>query len=304
MANRTKFAGWYRALDYYYGGPNPNNSPASPEIITAPSATGAGSVTLTSGPIVLSDGTVANVLATTAPVLVGSGSNQETVTPSAVQNASSQIPGVAGFTATFANLHGQGDPVASATAGLQEAINDAATNGGGTVVVDAAWYTSGGTAAILAAATLPASGKVSILDNSGANGSGIVSQKFVLTNTQTKALNSAPTSLIAAPGAGNMIDVIDAVFENVFLTAAFANGGVIQLSYGTGTTIPASATIAATFLTSPTASQVVKVAGALASNLVSAIANTAIYVACATADFITGAGHLVITINYRVVTGL
>src|ERR1022692_5199448 len=69
-----------------------------------------------------------------------------------------------------------------------------------------------------------------------------------LTNTQTKALNSAPPAIIAAAGAGTLIEVLSAVLENVFLTAAFANGGVIQLSYGASTTVPASATVAATFL--------------------------------------------------------
>lgn len=125
-----------------------------------------------------------------------------------------------------------------------------------------------------------------------------------LTNTQSKALNSAPTAIIAAAGAGTLIEVLSAVLENVFLTGAFANGGVIQLSYGASTTTPASATVAATFLTSPTANQVIVLAGALATNLASAALNTAIYLACATADFITGAGHVTVKVAYRVHTGL
>jgi hypothetical protein len=125
-----------------------------------------------------------------------------------------------------------------------------------------------------------------------------------LTNTQTKALNSAPPAIIAAAGAGTLIEVLSAVLENVFLTAAFANGGVIQLSYGASTTVPASATVAATFLTSPTASQVIVLAGALATNLASAVLNTAVYLASATADFITGAGHVTVKVAYRVHSGL
>ena len=57
MANRTKFAGLYRALDYFYGGPNANNSPAPLIAVSAPGATGAGSIALTTGEIVLTDGT-------------------------------------------------------------------------------------------------------------------------------------------------------------------------------------------------------------------------------------------------------
>ncbi len=92
--------------------------------------------------------------------------------------------------------------------------------------------------------------------------------------------------------------------ENKFLTAAFAVGGAIQLSYGTGVTTPASATIAATFLTAPVADQSIKVAGALASALSSAVVNAAITLAAATADFTTGAGSLRLRIAFRVVTGL
>jgi hypothetical protein len=125
-----------------------------------------------------------------------------------------------------------------------------------------------------------------------------------LTNTQTKALNSVPTQVIAAPGANKLIEVCSVVLENVYLTAAFANGGVIQLSYGASVTTPASATVAATFLTSPAANQVIVLAGALATNLASTVLNTAVYIACATADFITGAGSITAKVAYRIHSGL
>jgi hypothetical protein len=55
---------------------------------------------------------------------------------------------------SFANAHGQGAFVFSGTAGLQEAINDAAGSGGGVVVVDSSWSLLGGTTAMLAAASV------------------------------------------------------------------------------------------------------------------------------------------------------
>lgn len=163
MANRTRFAGWYRASDYYFGAPGPGYPPAL-TIVTAPVATGSGTVTLSSGTLSLTDGTNVTVpLATNAPVSVGVGSNVETVTPSAVNNIGNAMPGVAGFTATFTKLHGTGDLVSSGTCGLQEAINDCNSRGGGTVAVDNEWTALGGTAAMYTAAVLPA--HTVLLDN-------------------------------------------------------------------------------------------------------------------------------------------
>lgn len=302
MANRSRFAGMYNAGDYAYGISSKGPGTTGPALVvdTAPSATGAGTITLVTGQTALTDGTLLFPLNINAPITIGSGTNAETVTPTAVSNATSPNyqNNPASVTATFSNLHGIGDQVSSGTIGLQEAINAAAAAGGGVVLITSAWTQMGGTNAMIAAATWTAG--VQLLDNRASAWGVVQSLKVVLTNAQTKALFSAPLSLIPAPGAGRMIDVIDAVWENVFLTAAFANGGVMQLSYDTGVTTPASATIAATFLTSPTANQVVKVAGALASSLASVVVNKAIFAAAATADFITGAGHVEITINYRI----
>lgn len=162
----SKFGGFFSAVDYNFGGGI--GYPPALTILTAPSdspISNPGSVTLQDGVAVLTDGGQFYPLNTNAPVLVGSGSNQETVTPSAVTSPTSNVPGTPGFTATFANIHGQGDPVASATFGLQEAINDAARLGGGVVVVDWRWTAAGGTTAIYNAAVLPSPATVSLQDN-------------------------------------------------------------------------------------------------------------------------------------------
>lgn len=301
MALLTRFAGSINASEYYYGGPSAGLPGALQVSIGAPS--GAGSVTLTDGYVVLSDHTNVNPLNTNAPILIGAGSNQETVTPTAISNNTPSVYQSAVVTATFANAHGVGDPIASGTCGLQEALNDAFARGGGTVIVDAGWTRLGGTTAMIDAATIPAG--VSILDNRAGGAGGTVTYSVALTNAAVKATNTAPPSILPAPGAGNMWDVIDMVLENVFLTAAFANGGALALYYGTDSTgVLATATVAATFLTSPVANQVIKVAGALATNLSSAVLNKGLVLANPTADFITGAGSMKVKVNVRMLTGL
>lgn len=300
----SRFAGQYRAVEFNYGGA-PTTAPAPLVVVSAPGTTGVQTLTVQNGWITLSDGTVVSPLATTAPIIVGSAGNQDSATPSAVSNnvQSNTYGPTSTVTATLTHAHYSGDRISSGTYGLQEAINYANSVGGGTVIIDNAWVTAGGTTAILNAATLPSNGTVQIMDLRGGQGTPVIVSSFTVTSAQIKTLNSVPTSLIPAPGAGNMIDIVDAVIQNNYGTAAYASGGVIQLSYGTGTTTPASATIAATFLTSPTAKQMIKVAGALASSLSSAVVNTAIYIACATGDFTTGDGTLTVKIAYRVLTG-
>jgi hypothetical protein len=119
-------------------------------------------------------------------------------------------------------------------------------------------------------------------------------------NTATKALNSAPSLLVAAPGTGFYIDVDSVILNYLYLTGAFANGGVIQASYGASVTNPATSTVAATFLTAPAANEIVKLTGAISDKLSSAVLNTGVYLACATADFITGAGSLVAQVRYHI----
>lgn len=71
------------------------------------------------------------------PITVGAGTTKETVTPTAVSGCFVGAPqNTCKITATFANAHGQGELVTSGSAGIQEAINDAAYWGGGVVAVD------------------------------------------------------------------------------------------------------------------------------------------------------------------------
>lgn len=112
---------------------------------------GSGTITLNQGSVKLPDGRTIvpfsagglNILGQPGsfpaiPITVGAGTVKETVTPTAVSGCYVGAPqNSCKITATFANAHGQGEVVTSGSFGIQEAINDAAFWGGGSVVIDA-----------------------------------------------------------------------------------------------------------------------------------------------------------------------
>lgn len=196
IKNPTFFAGLYRALSYAYG----VASDVPGLILDLPAAvTNAGTQTLTVafGQISLPDGTVISPLAIGTKVTVGTGNGADTVTISAVSNGTPQVYQSSNFTAaTFANAHGTGDKVSTATVGLQEALNAAAGVGGGIVVVDAAWYLNGGTAAMITAASVHDT--VAIWDTS--TGGPFIAASLLPTTTTPLAAPSALTTAVAANG--------------------------------------------------------------------------------------------------------
>lgn len=124
-----------------------------------------------------------------------------------------------------------------------------------------------------------------------------------IANAATKTLHSAPVQLIAAPGTSSWIEA-EIYLNYIYGTTQFASGGVIQGAYGSAGTTAATGNIAATFLTSPTANQSVKLGTLIGSVLSSAILNQALYLAAASGDFTTGDGSLVAIVIYRILTGL
>lgn len=302
----SRFAGLYNALDFFYGGTSsPNDTAPGPlQVGTGSYASGAQTLILAWGQTTLADGTNLSPLDTNAPITIGSGPNQETVTPSAVSVADPTVYNQSTVTATFTYAHGTGDLITSGTYGLQEALNAAAANGGGTVIVDAAWFNAGGTTGIINAATIPSG--TAILNNkngiTGGLGGGTLS--MTLTNVEVVALESAPTVVLPAQGAGTLTEVISMVLENINGGTAYTGSmGAIQLSYGTALTYPASVTVAATFLTSPTVTQIIRAAGALATTPASDVLNTEITIGCATANPATGTGTIKLHVTYIVHSG-
>lgn len=155
--NRTAFGGRFNAIDYAYGiAPVGVAQPAPALQVYTGAPSGTQTITLVSGFTTLGDGRIIFPLSTVAPILVGGGSNQETVTPTAVSSACSIAQPYAGctITAVFANAHGTGDPIMTGSFGIQEAANAAAAVGGGIVVVNSAWAAAGGTTAKITGAVL------------------------------------------------------------------------------------------------------------------------------------------------------
>lgn len=156
------WAGQAVAKNFAYGAPGGPAALTIDSLVTSVSPLANVSATVSFGFTTTVDGIVFYPLSTLAPVNVGSDSNSEAVTPASVTAPNTTYNGMQ-FTAEFANNHGFGDPVASATFGLQEALNYMGAQGGGKVIIDEDWVKLGGTTAIKNAATLPSG--VTITDN-------------------------------------------------------------------------------------------------------------------------------------------
>jgi hypothetical protein len=304
MANRTRFAGQYNAVNFNYGGLGLDD-PTALVVASGPGTTGSETLTVYGGSVTLSDGTIVSVLNVNAPINVVNASGVDTVTPSAVStNVQSNIYGpTATVTGTFTYAHYAGDRISSGTVGLQEAINYASAKGGGTVIVDNAWVVEGGTTTILEAAVVPSG--VTILDLRVGNPAATISIVTTLTNAQVLGMEATPVQLVPAAGAGTMLQVVSCILENLNTGTAYANGGVIGLYYGTtNQTYPASGTVAATFLTTPTAKAIAVLAQGITDDLSADVLNQALSISNATAPFITGTGTLKVYLTYAVLAGL
>lgn len=170
-----------------------NYSKWSLQINSFPAGTGSQTFTLVNPTVRLLDGRGIMPFNTNAPILVGS----ENVTPTAVVGCTFNNPAVGAcqITATFSQQHSTSDSVRSATAGLQEALNDASLTGGGAVVIDATWTNAGGTTAIKNAATLPTNTGIEDArtgaPSGGGGGANFPSTPGVVFNTSTSAARNA-----------------------------------------------------------------------------------------------------------------
>lgn len=237
----SRFSAEFDAFQFAYG-INPN-CPAL-QVVSGGTAAGSYSVTVASGYSETADGTNFVPFNTNAPILIGSGTTAETVTPSAVNTSTPASYGTTIATATFAQIHGIGDQVRSGTVGLQECINFVNKFGGGVIILDARWAQFGGTTAMITSATVPTN--VTIQD-SRVGGAGIsanlpssVSQIAVPTALSTAA---ATNGLIATAATGGTIPAatyrLAATYVDIF-------GGETTISVDTAST----ATIATTGTTS------------------------------------------------------
>lgn len=105
-------------------------------VASGSTSTGAYSITFPAGGYATTvQGMSFTPFTTTTRITVGTGSTQETVTPSAVSNCGVSNVATCTVTATFTYAHGAGTPVISGSGGFDEAANVANQNGGGPLYV-------------------------------------------------------------------------------------------------------------------------------------------------------------------------
>jgi hypothetical protein len=226
-----------RVPGFYYAS---NYGRWSVPIQTGTAATGAGTLLLYNGSVVLGDGRTLNPFNVNAPVSVDSGTARETVTPTAVSGCGGvNVQNSCAVTATYANVHGAQALVMSGTGGLQEAINDAVASGGGTVVIDASWA---GTNTILAAATMP---PTVVIEDRRAGG------------VQFWANRPTTLTVLAAPGASTQTPVapagIAAATYRVCQTYVDALGGETACSTDGSSTVTTTGTLGTINVPAPAA---------------------------------------------------
>lgn len=121
-----------------------------------------------------------------------------------------------------------------------------------------------------------------------------------LSAAQINAIRTTPVSICPAPGAGKVIIADHIVLKMVRTSTQFANGGAVEWRYTDGSGAKVSADVAATVVTGAAGTAYSSVRG-VATELVP-VANAALVVTCATANFDTGTGSGVASVAYRVVT--
>ena len=122
-----------------------------------------------------------------------------------------------------------------------------------------------------------------------------------ITSAQILTLNSAPVQLVPAPGAGKAIVVRELIIEMNRTATAYTGGGAVGPTYR-GAATAVTAVMAAADLTTAGAAQVVR---ALANNIAggpAVVANAAIDLFAASADFAAGTGTMKVFVLYSILT--
>jgi hypothetical protein len=132
----------------------------------------------------------------------------------------------------------------------------------------------------------------------GAETLGAVLTKTVsLTTTEVKALFASPAVLVAAPGAGKVVDLISAVLFLDYAAATYDTQGVLTIQTGTTGTAQSDAIAAAAFLFK-TADQYTGVQVLSAERTLDA--NESLVLSCGTANPATGDSPITVEVSYRV----
>lgn len=131
---------------------------------------------------------------------------------------------------------------------------------------------------------------------------GAATSQTVISSAQIKTMYTTPVLVIPAPGAGKII-VIDSISATyLYLTAQYTGGGAIGLERGAVAALAgpaASSTLAAATFNAYTASNNFVLTPDNTDTLANS-ANLGIYISNDTAVFATGAGSLLLNVNYHI----
>ena len=248
--NRTKFGGIYNAVDFSYG----VIESLGPLLVqTGNSSTGSTSITVQIAYVTLGDGTKLFPLGTVGSTFtIGTGANNTLESPTITGQSNCNFDagyGTCTVTASFTYSHGSGEPITTATFGLQEAINVAHGPGfvpraGGTVLVGPEWSGIGGLTSTITSAT--AFSNVAIEDTR----SGLQywsMQPSTLASLAVPTTLAAGTVVFAAAPVGTWAN--SAYYFCVTYVDALGGEGPCSLTYNQTPTLNYSVTI-----TSPAAS--------------------------------------------------
>jgi hypothetical protein len=122
-----------------------------------------------------------------------------------------------------------------------------------------------------------------------------------LTAAQLVAMEAAPVSVIAAPGAGFAIVIDSVLLEMTTTSTVFTGGGAVSFVYhGTGTAVHAGS-IPASVVTAAAGVSYTLLGPAAATTGTTAPANTGVDITNATAPFAAGTGTAKVKLKYRVI---
>lgn len=119
-----------------------------------------------------------------------------------------------------------------------------------------------------------------------------------------QALHSVGIALVAAQGAGTLVELISCTVNLIYGSAAYSGGGAVSVNWGAGGTAASTSTIASSVFTGLSANEVETLIGPVTAAS-SVCLNKGLILQAASADFTSGTGgSAVIKCAYRVHTGL
>jgi hypothetical protein len=125
----------------------------------------------------------------------------------------------------------------------------------------------------------------------------VITDTVELTTAQVKALFATPATLVAAPGAGKVLDLLSAVLFLDYAAATYDTQGVLTIQTGTTGTAQSDAIAAAAFLFKA-ADQYTGVQVLSAERTIDA--NESLVLSCGTANPATGDSPVTVKVSYRI----